>query len=832
MKNRTGKQGQKDDSGLRISIPSLLHGFRKIAALRYSYGTEEASSARRDGKVLSRKISDEGIVLLRNEGSALPLTDRKINVFGADAYNFRVGGSGSGSVDASDAVGFFDALSASGFEINPELHRMYLDMGVVRREGSSLLATVKAFIFGFKKRDEPDPSYLSEEVMEKAHGYSRRALIVLSNSAVESADTDLDALRVTDNRRALMEKVCGAFEHVTVIINSGNVMELGILDEFGSIDSVLWVGMPGPYGCLSLGDVLTGKINPSGRLTDTWAYDISGSPASVNFTTDSKEYRYDNCSRSFLNYEEGIYVGYRYYETRFSESEDEYRAAVQYPFGYGLSYTAFSWETESFETGTDAVRWAVRVVNTGKTAGKDVVELYVTAPYMEGGIEKSAVTLAAFAKTRELGPGETQSIVLEVPVRDIASYDMENGCYTLDEGTYVFRLGRSVHDIAENREFSVPAGVMYETDGKTGRHIENRFSFANGGLTYLSRSDWEGTWPGNGKNRRHLGGDVLSAIEHYRTVAPSDKPEPMTGAENGIVFGDLRGLPFSDPKWEAFLDQFTFDELNNLVSWAGWHTEAVERLGVPETKMLDGPAGLNSMYTKLEAAAYPAESMVAATWNTDLAYSLGEAVGREARGNGIAVWYAPALNLHRTPQGGRNFEYYSEDPVLSGRIGAATVRGAQDQGVAVTVKHFVLNNEETGARSGLYVWINEQTLRELYLRPFEIAVKEGGAHGAMSAFTHVGYEWSGACAPLLQDVLRGEWGFEGFVTTDAQIGGFMNGSLGIRRGNDLMLTMGLVNDEKVIRKARETDPAGTLLALRECVHRALYTLLNFTSVQE
>jgi len=423
-------------------------------------------------------------------------------------------------------------------------------------------------------------------------------------------------------------------------------------------------------------------------------------------------------------------------------------------------------------------------------------------------------------------------LTISFPVRDLSSYDMVNEeAYVLDAGTYEIKLARNVHDIVEVQTYEVAEKVVYNTDEVTGVAIENRFDYAAGDLTYLSRNDWAGTYPTDDDTNYTASGELLAAVDSYQNPAPSAEAMPTTGEDNGIKLADLRGLAYDDPKWELFLDQFTYDELNMLFSDGGWHSNAIDRLGIPSSRMLDGPAGINSMYVPVSAAAYPTEMMVASTWNDELAYQLGSYIGAEAVAYDVQVWYAPAMNLHRTAQGGRNFEYYSEDPVLSGMMAASTIRGAQEQGVIVTIKHFILNNEETNARSGIYCWTNEQAFRELYLRPFELSVKQGGANGAMSAFTHIGYKWSGANPELLQDVLRGEWGFTGFVTTDAGMpGGFMDAGLACRNGNDLMLDMGLAGAAKAVDTAYKADPVGVLLGLRDCAHNLLYSLLNYTNV--
>ena len=768
---------------------------------------------------------------LKNENDLLPLANKKVNIFGDDAYNFKYSGGGSGAVDLTNCITLFQGLEMAGIEYNPELHQMYQNMGndAENTGSNNIVAMVTSFLFGAETEDINSNEYLTADVLASAKAYSDQAIVVLSNDVVESSDSSLEALKLTPNRQELIRTVAENFEHVIILVNVGNATELGIVDEYDSIEAVVWTGIPGTQGCVSLGKVLTGEINPSGRLVDTYAYDVSSAPASENFG----DYKYENIEgMSFINYNEGIYIGYRYYETRYAGDEEGYWNAVQYPFGYGLSYTDFTWETVGFAVENESVTWEVKVTNAGDVAGKDVVQLYFCAPYIPGGIEKAAIELAAYDKTELLAPGESETLTLSFPVRDMSSYDMNAEAYVLDAGTYEIKLARNVHDIVEVKPHQVADTVVYDTDEVTGTTIENRFDYANGGLTYLSRNDWEGTYPDDSTVNYTASEELLAAVDAYNNPAPSTEEMPVTGADNGILLSDLKGLAYEDPKWEQFLDQFTYEELKTLFAEGGWHSVAIDRLGIPDTRMLDGPAGINSMMVPVSAAAYPTEMMVASTWNDDLAYQLGSYIGAEAVAYDVQVWYAPAMNLHRTAQGGRNFEYYSEDPVLSGMMAAATIRGAQEQGVMVTIKHFVMNNEETNARSGIYCWANEQSMRELYLRPFEIAVKQGGATGAMTAFTHLGYKWCGANSELLQDVLRDEWGFVGMVTTDAALAGFMDAALACVNGNDLMLEMGLADSANVVEEAYKTDPVGILLGLRECAHNLCYSILNYTNVVE
>jgi len=811
-----------------FSASPYIGDFASLYSMKIDSNTPEGDAARANGAKVAEEISDEGIVLLKNADGLLPLSGEKLNVFGYAAYNIRYGGSGSGGGDASTATDLFAGLSNAGIAYNETLDSFYRAQDDISQKGSSNgLISVLATMMGKQMTDEPAIDYLTSDALAQAKDYSDTALIVIGSDGVEASDFTRDALKLTKNRSDLLDQVCADFDNVIVVINAGNAMELGFLDQYPSIKAALWIGTPGPKGCLSLGNILVGKVNPSGRLVDTYAYDAAGSPASVNFG----DYKYDNIEgMSFLNYNEGIYIGYRYYETRYLGDEAGYKAAVQFPFGYGLSYTSFDWKTEDFAATNDTVSVKVLVTNTGSAAGKDIVEVYFTAPYTAGGIEKSAIELAGYAKTSLLAPGESETVAISFPVRDMSSYDMaKEQAYVLDAGEYTVKIGRNVHDIVDEKTMTVPETIVYKTDEVTGTELSNQFGYGDGGLTYLSRNDWTGTFPNN-DNLNHVASEALLSDAAAQQPAIDESAMPATGAENGILLKDLKGLSYDDAKWQSFLDQFTFAELKEVFVNAAYRTVPVERLGIPQAILLDGPAGINSLFSKVTAMSYPTEVVLASTWNNDLIYRFGEAVGAEANAYGVTGWYAPAMNLHRTPQGGRNFEYFSEDPLLSGEIAASMVNGAQSKHIIVTMKHFVLNDQETNARSGIYIWANEQAIRELYLRPFEITVKEGKVTGAMSSFSHIGYKWCGGNPELLEQVLRKEWGFVGIVTTDAVLGNFMDANLALHYGNDLMLAVMPTNNRRYLDELYAKDPVGVTKGLRERMHNFCYALVNDTDL--
>lgn len=784
----------------------------------------EAIAARAHGEKVAEEIANEGIVLLKNEEEHLPLKDKKVNVFGIDSMALRYGGGGSGAGDTSRAINLFDGLTNAGISYNPELYELYQKVGKeagLNTEGSTGIIQVVKGMLGSNSGDEPNVDYLTDDVIAEAKAYSENALIVIASESVEASDATAQQLQLTGNKRALIDKVTQSFDNVTIVINAGNALELGFVEEYESIKSVLWIGTPGPYGANALGNIMAGNINPSGRITDTYVYDNTTAPASENFG----DYDYNNLKYSFLNYQEGIYVGYRFYETYYAGDEAGYQKTVLYPFGHGLSYTDFEWTVVEQKLSEEKIELQVEVENIGKVAGKDVVQVYYSAPYIPGGIEKSAIELGTYAKTSMLEPGQSEVLTLSFDTRDMASYDMKvEEAYVLDPGKYTIKVARNVHDIVASYDLDLPDKIVFEKDKDTGTAYENRFELADGGLTYLSRNDWEKTYPSDENISHEAPQYVLDAFSEE--IKDSNLEMPKFGVDNGLMLEDLKGLAFDDPKWDAFLDQFTLEEMFEYVANGAYHTIAIERLGVPKTLLMDGPAGFSYFFKPVTAASYPSEIVIASTWNKDLAYRMGEAVGKEARAYGIQGWYAPGMNIHRTAQGGRNFEYFSEDPLISGEMAAAMINGAEDQGIIAFMKHFALNDQETNARSGNLIWANEQAIREIYLKPFEIAVKESSPLGAMSSFSIIGTKWAGANSVLLNDVLRKEWGFDGFVSSDA-VFGFMKAPDAVVAGNDLMLDiMSPTTNEKRLEKAYEKYPSGIANGVRTSVHHVLYTILK------
>ena len=804
-----------------VLIAPIVSDISRLLSIKVDSTTEAGIAARAHGAEVAEQISDEGIVLLKNDG-ALPLADPRVNVFSFASFNLRYGGNGSGGSDQSSAVTLYDALEQQGIEYNTDLQSAMQDAGAKTEtgEGNGLGAIVKMIAGG--KAEEPAPDYLTDAVMDQAEEFSETAIVVIGNDGTESIDMEADDLRLTDNQRALFDRVTSTFDDVVVVVNSGNQMELGFLEEYPQITGAVWIGTPGPRGAVSLAKVLKGDVNPSGRLTDTYAYDVTSAPATENFG----DYRYDNADRGLLDYEEGIYVGYRYYETRYLGDEEGYEAAVQYPFGYGLSYTDFEWASSAPVVADGKVHVDVTVTNVGDAAGKDVVEVYASAPYTPGGIEKSAIELAGYAKTSMIAPGASETVAVEFALRDLASWDTAGGgAYVLDAGSYDISVSTDVHTPVSTFPIEVAERVVYDTDDTTGVALENRFGYAEGDLTSLSRDDWEGTYPSDDDIDLVASDEVLAAMDPE--IAPEEGEAPTYGADNDLKLGDLKGLAYDDPAWDDFLDQLTLDEQIDLFATGAYETKAIERLGIPSAVLFDSPSGLSFFFGDVTAAAYPTEVVVASTWNTVLAFDLGEAIGAEANAYGVEGWYAPGMNLHRTAMGGRDFEYFSEDPLVSGTMAAGMISGAQSKNVLTFMKHFALNEQEINARlPGVNVFVGEQALREMYLRPFEISVKEGDASGAMSSFVNIGGRWSGGNEQLLQEVLRGEWGFDGVVSTDAVIGGFMDPALAVRHGNDLMLAPLPNSVKKAVKQAYDDDPVGVGNGLRDRVHAVSYALLR------
>ena len=814
-------------------------------------------------------IAEEGIVLLKNENDALPLANMKLNVFGWSSTNPVYGGTGSGALsDAYPVVSLLDGLEQAGFELNSTLTNFYTDFCATRPT------------IGMMGQDWtiPEPTideYDEAGIFENAKEFSDTALIVISRSGGEGADLpanydgeetydpngskfgpsgvryssqkdDLDAdksyLELSNREQAMVERVTSEFENVVVVINSANAMELGWIEQYDSIKAALLAPGPGQTGFLALGEILAGNVNPSGKTADIFVSDLKNTPTSNNFG----HYAYDNMSEfegsmlngtftpSFVNYVEGIYVGYKFYETAAEEGLIDYNESVVYPFGYGLSYTTFTQEMGDISVEDGNIHFDVTVTNTGTVAGKDVVEVYYNPPYTNGGIEKASANLIAFEKTDVIEPGESATISISFEEEDMASYDYKDAkAYVLEAGDYEISINADSHSVIDSETYTVPETISYtgeNTRSTDQSETTNQFDYAAGTVTYLSRADHFANYaqataePESYSLAEELKAEFINNSnydpEEYNN--PEDEM-PVTGADNGIELVELRGADYDDPKWDDLLDELTISNMDKLIALGGYQTVAITSIGKVQTTDCDGPASINNNFTGVGSIGFPAAVMIAATWNVELAEDFGNSIGEMADEMNVSGWYAPAMNIHRSAFGGRNFEYYSEDALLSGKMAANAIIGAEKYGVYAYIKHFALNDQETHRDQMLLTWSNEQAIREIYLKPFEISVKEGGADAVMSAFNYIGTRWAGGTAELLNNVLRDEWGFRGFVLTDYFKGaGYMNADQAVRNGNDAML----VPYDSETNHVKDTESATSVKAMRQSCKNILYTVVN------
>lgn len=803
---------------------------KKVVALLLSAvmligtGTVAFSEGGENATELSKKTAElveaEGLVLLKNDEDILPLEGEKVNVFGTASANPFYGGGGSGAINGDNATSFYSALEEAGISYNKELAKIYSNyakknsMNWSEIFSGGFMATVVKLVGGQMSRIEMPVEDIPCRTLKAAKKYSDTAIIFIGRAGLESEDLDESDLRLKDTEKAMVDYVTSNFKKCIVILNVSNAPELGWLDEYESIKAALYIGAPGECGFKAVAKALTGEVNPSGRLTDTIAYNVSDHPSSQNFGSTS----YLLSTEKFVEYQEGIYIGYRYFETFAPEK-------VQYPFGYGLSYTDFEWS--DFKADIDKngnITVNITVKNIGERSGKDVVQVYFTPPYSaDDGIEKAEKVLAGYAKTKELAPGESETVTVSFDTYGMSSYDTAKGCYVLSAGSYRIFAARDVKNEADgmSRSFNL-AEQDIKNDPTTGTAIQNLFDCAKGDITYMSRSDVEGTYPTPAERKS---ADSIKGSDN-RPEPTTEGTAPTTGAvyEDGVI--TLQDVYRDESLWDKFLDQLTVNEMIELIGDCGYRSPANEKYGIPSTYDNDGTAnvkGPGGILYKNAGIAYPTETVCAQTWNDELIEAMSAAIGKEAVLLGTDYIYAPACNMHRSPMGGRNFEYYSEDPLLSGKMAAAFTRGAQSENLLVTVKHFALNDQET-ARMGIHVWSNEQAIREIYCKPFEIAVKEGGAKGIMSAFNRLGTTWCGGTPELLIDLLRNEWGFDGIVITDAYMNltgyGYMDPVLAVYARNNEFLCM-LWSVRKITLKpsmklAYKNDPIGFGTALRDC----------------
>ena len=883
---------------------------RVLGGLEQPAASEAIEATNEEARAASVQTQAEGAVLLANDGT-LPLSDdvARVNVFGWASVDWIGGGSGSGGVSSVE-VDLLAALNAAGIETNADLTKMYEDFRAPGQRPKTLSSKPEESYILYEPSID-DERYYSADLLASAQEFSDTAIVVVGRYSGESNDSPLSQYKVTEKdgavqrdesrttldlsaeEEALLAYVGENYENVVVVLNTANQMALGALETTPGVDAVLLAGYTGQYGAEALPGILWGDTNPSGKTVDTFAYDLSTAPSYQSasehvgaYTGADGLYPADgteigNFSEpepytqvSYLDYSEGIYVGYKWYETADAEGfwadvENEhgagYDGVVQYPFGYGLSYTSFDWEVvDAPEDGSalgDSASVTVRVTNAGDVAGRDVVELYYGAPYADGQIEKSSVVLGDYAKTKLLEPGESQDVTLEVAARDMASYDCYdangNGFagYELDPGSYVLSVRHDAHttDDAEGASVTLELaeGVQYPTDEKTGVEVSNKFtgdSAVDGvgvdgvdtgqDITYLSRADFAGTYPEvAGTREMPAAAAELNLFTEEDAVATWEAASeglemPVTGADNGLAIeengvitdlGRQLGANADDPAWEDLLDQLTVEEMENLVLNGYFGMASLPSVGRDyETKETDGPAQLGGFVPVNPGTGFPSATVLAQTWDLELASQMGLLIGTQASQRGFSGWYAPAVNIHRSPFNGRNYEYYSEDPLLSGEMCGSVVAGARGAGVYCYVKHFICNDGEANVyRDSVYVWMSEQALRENYLEPFRILVEEYGGTGIMTSYNRIGAVWTGGSEALLTGILRGEWGFDGVVVTDfSDHPAFMNGNQMLSAGGDLWMQM--LSGELVSCP----DSSAYVQALREACKHALFSYLD------
>lgn len=764
-----------------------------------------------DSLLVAKQIESEGVVLLKNEEEILPLaSDKGVNVFGSASIDPYYGSSGSGSIKSDTLVGFYEALTHAGISYNETLYENYTTW--------------------YAKNGDHKEMPVENIDFTQALEYSDTAILMIGRAGSEGGDLEIAELQLTSQEQSLVESVTTCFSNVIVLFNIVNIMEMSFINEYDAIKAAAIIWTPGEVGMESVGGILSGEVNPSGKLQDTIAYKVSDHPSSQNFG----DYTYADVDAKFVEYEEGIYVGYRYFET--------FDMEVQYPFGYGLSYTTFEWSNMSLSADEDEYVVTVTVTNTGNRAGKDVVEIYVSVPYVVGGVEKSSIQLATYIKTDELEPGQTGVYQAKFNIWDIASYDQKvEEAWILDAGTYKVYVATDVKTHIGEFSFEISDKLVKKYDEISSNEIHNLFDDAyNSDMTTLSRANKEGTYPTTPVNQ-NCPIDISSMDEAVVPEVGESAELPVFGAiyDETILLQDVAANKELE---DAFLNQFTLNEMIDLICNCGYQTPAVNRLGIPKTNDNDGPAsvkGPGGLLYSDSGVAWPAGVCLASTWNDELAYEHGIRCGMEAAAIGTNTWYAPTANIHRNPRGGRNFEYFSEDPIVCGRMASAIVQGAQSRNLTITVKHLVLNEQETN-RWGMLTWADEQSIREIYLKPFEMAIKEGGAEGVMSAYSRIGKTWCGGSDVLLQELLRDEWGYEHYVVSDFSVyglirGGYMNPIQAVYAQNDALLTgIYVAQSYSITQKMKEEfkeNPIAFGIAMRECVRDIIHMKMNSSAFQ-
>ena len=836
-------------------LPTLLNN---ATTTKYMLSDTTVSKANE----LAKEVQSEAITMLKNDDSNLPLSNKKVNVFGWGSTNPVYGGTGSGSMSKQyKTVSLLDGMKQAGLKTNTELSKLYTDYRKDRPE-------VGMFAQDWTLPEVPAKQY-SDKLVSDAKDFSDEAVVVLTRVGGEGADlpTDMKAkgityknnskdyddfqkgesfLQLSKTERDMIDLVTSNFKKVTLVYNGANTFQFDFLNDYPQIQSVVWCPPAGQTGFSALGEVLAGETNPSGKTSDTFLKDLTKSVSYNNFGKFEYTNMADKAAKykgftgddvtaipGFVNYSEGIYVGYKFYETASDEGLINYDDTVAFPFGYGLSYTSFDQKLDSVKYKGGKVTVTATVTNTGDKAGKDVVEVYYNPPYTDGGIEKASKNLAGFEKTKELQPGESQKVTVKFDDDDMASYDYKGAkAYVLEKGDYDISIQSDSHHVIDHKAITVKDTVTYDSDSNTHNGDKtvatNQFDDVAGDVTYLSRADHfanykEATAAPTNFKMSDKAKETFYNNSNYdpkKFDKDSDKM-PTTGAKNGLKLSDMYGKDYDDADWDKLLDQLTFDDMDNLIANGGYGTQALKSVGKIQLTDADGPASLNNNFTGVGSIGFPASTAFACTWNKDLAKQFGEMIGDMAHDMHVAGWYAPAMNIHRNAFSGRTFEYFSEDSLLSGVMASSEISGAKSKGVYSFMKHFALNDQETKRTEMLCTWTNEQAMREIYLKPFEMSVKEGGAQAVMSSFNYIGNTYAGADSALLQTVLRGEWGFKGFVLTDYFGGyGYQNADQEVRAGNDSMLATTKITNHI-------TDKSATSVkAMRQAAHNILYTAAN------
>lgn len=843
------------------------------------------------------RLAEEGMILLKNENNVLPLavSERNVTLFGWRSADIRSGGSGSGGGSSNYGIEFTSlekGLTDAGFNVNRRVLSMYEKLGA--------------------QTNEPSAEIFTDSIIASYGAFNDAAIVVIARSGAEGedlprsnvpghSDSSDHFLELEDNEEALIKHVKQYFEKVIVLVNTGNAFELTELaaektSENLGVDAILQVGYVGNDGAIAIGEILAGIVNPSGHTVDTYVADLTKDPTWANFGdnsqvgTDTTIYKEgEETQYHTIEYRENIYTDYRYYETVYADKEaaeaglgeEWYATNVVYPFGYGLSYTDFSWTlVDVAETGTigaanETVTMRVRVKNVGEVAGMDVVQIYASQPYVSGGIEKAAEVLVGFAKTDLLQPGESEVVTISFAAQDMASFDWNdaNGNnfvgYELEAGDYIISAKKNAHDKGLSVTRKVESTIQCETDYLTGNEIVPVFSQTDGYWesfnsvneslvnNLMSRSDMtQPTAPT--KDDRTISQADYDALQDIRaylsyeddeydvwyvqdggvpdswTQAPSielnvlrsgnfndnDQIVRIDDSKAEITISDMIGIDYVDPvvvdgkvvvgtdegsrKWDEFMNQLTWEEMCEFLD-AGYGRAALPSIEKPYELDYDGPAQLSS-----GGNYWVSSTVIASTWNLELAEEQGRVMGNESLFLDTPGWYAPSTNIHRSAFGGRNFEYYSADGVLSGKFTAAISVGAASKGLVTYVKHCAVNEQETdrGTNGGLQTWATEQAIREIYLKPFELAIKEGKTYGIMQSFNCIGTVPNGRNAALTNGIIRGEWGFRGASITDGwQSDPFSTTNMMIRNGVDAPLTVMGSGSRNGIEKGRWDETA-------------------------